>query len=615
MRIYTLTLYILSGDEIFLYPSLLRGTSNLGLFCNPCPSEAGRNDIKPPVPTLFFQAHTPTSPKSFAVQYNPLAMSSAVDVDAAGLQQPQLESQLLGRLAALELDNSVIIATLLLLVLVPVAASALFGANKGKGAPLVNPPGFLQTETQKRLEYMRDGFKIFNEAKKKHPGKPFKLISNIGRMTVLPPDRANEVKSLQSNLNLRTQFSDMMPMDLPGFGSISLIDHPETVAQSVVTKHLTKRLATVTGPLAKETAFATAKNFGDNPDWVETPIYQGLLDVIARVSSSVFLGSALCRNDQWLDITKNFTLTQNTGMLNLRMFPKLLRPLVYFVDPATRATRKRYFEAKAIIDGLLKERQEERQKCLVRGEPAPVYNDAIEWAEQEANGKPFDATDFQLFLSFAAIHTSSDLITQTMLHLASNPENFGALRQEIIDVLPANGWKKTSLYQLKLLDSAIKEAQRLKPIATAAMSRYVNETVTLEDGTLLPKGELVAVDATNLSNPEKYKNPDKFDMRRFLDIRQNEPGGEHRAQLVSGVADHITFGYGRHICPGRFFAANEIKMILCFLIINYDWKFAPDTTLEPVYFGADPLANPEAKLMCRRRKPEIDLSSLTVEEE
>lgn len=147
------------------------------------------------------------------------------------------------------------------------------------------------------------------------------------------------------------------------------------------------------------------------------------------------------------------------------------------------------------------------------------------------------------------------------------------------------------------------------------MSRYVSETVTLEDGTLLPKGELVTVDATNVWNPEKYKNPDKFDMRRFLDIRQNEPGGEHRAQLVSGVADHLTFGYGKFMCPGRFFAANEIKMILCFLIINYDWKFAPDTTLEPVYYGTDPLVNPETKLVCRRRKAEIDLTALEVGEE
>jgi len=30
------------------------------------------------------------------------------------------------------------------------------------------------------------------------------------------------------------------------------------------------------------------------------------------------------------------------------------------------------------------------------------------------------------------------------------------------------------------------------------------------------------------------------------------------------------FGYGRHACPGRFFAANEIKLILARLLLDYD---------------------------------------------
>ena len=32
------------------------------------------------------------------------------------------------------------------------------------------------------------------------------------------------------------------------------------------------------------------------------------------------------------------------------------------------------------------------------------------------------------------------------------------------------------------------------------------------------------------------------------------------------------FGYGRHACPGRFFATNEIKMIVAKMILDYDIK-------------------------------------------
>lgn len=32
----------------------------------------------------------------------------------------------------------------------------------------------------------------------------------------------------------------------------------------------------------------------------------------------------------------------------------------------------------------------------------------------------------------------------------------------------------------------------------------------------------------------------------------------------------MPFGYGKHACPGRFFAANEIKVIVINLLRKYD---------------------------------------------
>lgn len=71
---------------------------------------------------------------------------------------------------------------------------------------------------------------------------------------------------------------------------------------------------------------------------------------------------------------------------------------------------------------------------------------------------------FQLILSVAAIHTTTDLLTEVMLNLVQNPALFDDLRREISEVLKAEGWKKTALYNLKLLDSVIKESQRRRPV-------------------------------------------------------------------------------------------------------------------------------------------------------
>jgi cytochrome P450 len=69
------------------------------------------------------------------------------------------------------------------------------------------------------------------------------------------------------------------------------------------------------------------------------------------------------------------------------------------------------------------------------------------------------------------------------------------------------------------------------------------------------------------------------------------------------------FGLGDHACPGRFFVANEMKIALAVLLLRYDWKFDPDFGIPELFeFEGNPMWNPKAKMMCRRREEEIDLS-------
>ena len=47
----------------------------------------------------------------------------------------------------------------------------------------------------------------------------------------------------------------------------------------------------------------------------------------------------------------------------------------------------------------------------------------------------------QIGLSLAAIHTTSDLITQSVVNLCKYPEVIPALREEALDVLSKYGWQ------------------------------------------------------------------------------------------------------------------------------------------------------------------------------
>lgn len=104
-----------------------------------------------------------------------------------------------------------------------------------------------------------------------------------------------------------------------------------------------------------------------------------------------------------------------------------------------------------------------RAAAIASGQSEPWFNDAIDWFEEFFDGSPYDPVGLQINLSVGAIHTTTDLLYWTMICIADHPEYFDLLREEIIRVLSSEGWRKTSLYNLKLLDSVIKESQRLKP--------------------------------------------------------------------------------------------------------------------------------------------------------
>lgn len=162
---------------------------------------------------------------------------------------------------------------------------------------------------------------------------------------------------------------------------------------------------------------------------------------------------------------------------SLKVWPHPLRPLAAKFLPLCRKLRAEAEEARAIIAPVLKERRARRtqgtqqaseksaEKEREEEEEEEAPGDMIEWAEQTANGAVYDPALLQMKVSLASIHTTSDLVSQAIFNLCSRPELVDDLRKEVISVIGQQGWVKTAIYQLKLMDSVLKETQRLKPIS------------------------------------------------------------------------------------------------------------------------------------------------------
>lgn len=185
----------------------------------------------------------------------------------------------------------------------------------------------------------------------------------------------------------------------------------------------------------------------------------------------MFLGSDICRNEKWLRITKEFTTTSFAAAAKLNMLPWVLRPLANLLDPSCQQVRAFIAEAEGILLPVIESRRKVKEAAKLAGKPVPVFNDTVEWAEAESQGTQYDPVAFQLMISFVAIHTTYDLLGRVLLLLAEHQETIKPLRQEMVEVLQAEGWSKTALNHMKLLDSTIKESQRISPTSLCKLVR------------------------------------------------------------------------------------------------------------------------------------------------
>jgi cytochrome P450 len=107
---------------------------------------------------------------------------------------------------------------------------------------------------------------------------------------------------------------------------------------------------------------------------------------------------------------------------------------------------------------------------------------------------------------------------------------------------------------------------------------------------------------------EVFPEPEKYDAHRFVEIRK-QTGQDHKAQLTTTENHFLAFGRGKHECPGRFFAANEVKIAMAYTLMNYDVRLKGDEKPTHTAFGFELLAS-GASIQVRRRKAEIDLDQL-----
>lgn len=131
------------------------------------------------------------------------------------------------------------------------------------------------------------------------------------------------------------------------------------------------------------------------------------------------------------------------------------------------------------------------------------------------------------------------------------------------------------------------------------LERKVIRDTMLPDGTTIPRGSHIMVDSSDMWSPEVHNNPHMYDGYRFVKRRH---AGDKASQFVQSSREQNSFGGGRHICPGRFFASTELKICLAHILFKYDVRLKEGYFSTPLNVGVYASVDPAAQVELRRRE-------------
>lgn len=358
-------------------------------------------------------------------------------------------------------------------------------------------------------------------------------------------------------------------------------------------------------------------------------------DVITRTANRLLFGTNLARDPEFQELSIDYTEIMFGGANAIRNYPEILKPLVMWWK--THIYKAQAIAKKHLLP-ILKERIAEEDRYIANGKQDEWQkiktDDTIQWVldvTPREERRAYRLVYRMLHINIAAVHTSSTTFLSSFLCLAMMPDVQRELREEIADVFRREGgWSKQTLTHLAKLDSFISESLRLCVMSACKQAQcmkkgdYVTNRATVvkmgrvtvkdwqfSDGTKVPKGVKIFCNHLPLVLDNDYVNhPNDFDPWRMYKKRQEE-GQANQHQLVMTSQTNLTFGHGKHACPGRFFAANELKTLMALMLMVYDFRVINidgglGEIIRGYWYNMDRITPQHAKVEFRDRSREID---------
>ena len=182
---------------------------------------------------------------------------------------------------------------------------------------------------------------------------------------------------------------------------------------------------------------------------------------------------------------------------------------------------------------------------------------------------------------------------------------------------------------MTLMDACLRESSRMASIIGLGVNVKVvaDDGVVAPDGTKCPKGTLLGVPSFAIHHDEElYPDALEFKPERYLaslapssdqvdssektveddQKTKNKQYLERANQSFTTTSPkYLGFGHGRHACPGRFFASQELKLLIAYLLERYEVRLedrgSDGGRVRNVWLGPNHVPPLKARVWVKRR--------------
>ncbi|KAJ0418881.1 cytochrome P450 [Aspergillus carlsbadensis] len=341
------------------------------------------------------------------------------------------------------------------------------------------------------------------------------------------------------------------------------------------------------------------------------PVYHMVQKLVVLANAVSFFGEYLARNETFMVAALQYIEETILCAEILRLLPRAL-------TPAVGAIVQRYLSSHKVVYEILLPIAE--QRCLERdlrktGQDHPRHADCIQWIMETSSRKaPYSGKRVVhelMALWFGSVHGLTTTITFAIHDLCLHPEYAEPLRAEL--EAEYSNFLHTG-QGLPLLDSFIKESARLTPLESMNTRRQALTPFQFSDGTTLSPGDWACTPVRAIMQSEAlYPAPLEFHGFRFVDqthVRLKTPESaagfqiaqEKPSALCSADETWLVWGVGRMVCPGRFYAAAVMKMVLAQIIRDYDCSLVDPTARRWFTWRSTTVPRPGTKVVFSPRR-------------